>query len=185
MCAKQRCVMTELSNTVVCSDRTHSAVLAQSILHNAVQGEGMTNDDTNRAKWLIRKASSIIGMGLHLVEVITKLLIKKYDPNEWAAHCKGDAAWGVSSLWATDSFSSFYLSLSLSPSLCLSLAESFIAWSFFSSLKRFSVFDWIQIIVAVAGVLRHAMEPSHNTGQNPFQIWGQYHHKIALCIVFL
>ena len=28
------------------------------------------------------------------------------------------------------------------------------------------------------------MEPSHNTGQIPFQIWGQYHQKIAFCIAF-
>ena len=39
---------------------------------------------------------------------------------------------------------------------------------FFLSLKRFSVFEWIQIIVAVAGELRHTMEPSPNTGQIPF-----------------
>ena len=51
-------------------------------------------------------------------------------------------------------------------------------------LKRFSVFDWIQIIVAVAGVQRNKMEPSHNTRQIPFQIWGQYHQKFAFCIVF-
>ena len=41
-------------------------------------------------------------------------------------------------------------------------------WKFFFSLKRFSVFDWIQIIVAVAVELRNTMEPSHNTRQ-PFQ----------------
>ena len=35
--------------------------------------------------------------------------------------------------------------------------------SFFFSLKICSVFDWIQIIVAVVGVLRNTMEPSHNT----------------------
>ena len=40
----------------------------------------------------------------------------------------------------------------------------------FCSLERFSVFDWIQIIVAVAGEFRNAMEPSLNTGQIPFQI---------------
>ena len=31
----------------------------------------------------------------------------------------------------------------------------------FFSLKIFSAFDWIQIIVAVAGVLRNTIEPSH------------------------
>ena len=54
----------------------------------------------------------------------------------------------------------------------------------FFSLKRFSVFDWIQIIVAVAGEFRKTMEPSHNTGQIPFQIWGQYHQKLAFSIFF-
>ena len=38
------------------------------------------------------------------------------------------------------------------------------------SVKRFSVFDQIQIIVAVACDLRNIMEPNHNTGQIPFQI---------------
>ena len=52
------------------------------------------------------------------------------------------------------------------------------------TLKRFSVFDWIQIIVAVAGALRSTIEQSHNTGQILFQIWGQYHQKWTFCIVF-
>ena len=35
--------------------------------------------------------------------------------------------------------------------------------SFFFSLEIFSVFDWIQIIVAAAGELRITVEPSHDT----------------------
>ena len=31
-------------------------------------------------------------------------------------------------------------------------------------------YDWIQMIVAVAGVLRNSMGQSHNIGQIPFQI---------------
>ena len=38
----------------------------------------------------------------------------------------------------------------------------------FFSQKIFSAFDWIQIIVAVAGALTKTMEISHNIGQIPF-----------------
>ena len=40
----------------------------------------------------------------------------------------------------------------------------------FFSLERFSVFDWILIIVAVAGGIRNTMKSSHNIEQIPFQI---------------
>ena len=40
----------------------------------------------------------------------------------------------------------------------------------FFSLKIFSVFDWMWIIVAVAGELRNTVEPSHNMRQIPFQV---------------
>ena len=42
----------------------------------------------------------------------------------------------------------------------------------------------MQIILAVVGDLRNTMEPRHNTGQIPFQIWTQYKQKWAFCIVF-
>ena len=57
-------------------------------------------------------------------------------------------------------------------------AQTQCKWKFFfPSLKRFSVFDWIQVTVAVAGDLRNTMEPSHDTGQIPFQFRGQDHQK--------
>ena len=33
-------------------------------------------------------------------------------------------------------------------------------------------------------MLRNTMEPSHNNGQIHLKIWGQYHQKLAFCIVF-
>ena len=54
----------------------------------------------------------------------------------------------------------------------------------FFSLKIFSVFDWMQIIVAVAGDLLNTMEPINDTGRIPFTFWGQCHKKLAFCIVF-
>ena len=50
--------------------------------------------------------------------------------------------------------------------------------SFFFSLKRFSVFDWIQIIVAVAGALRNTLDPSHWT--NPLSYFRTISPKISI-----
>ena len=55
-----------------------------------------------------------------------------------------------------------------------------IQWKFFFSLKRFSVFEWIQIIVAKPGMFRKTMEQQQWT--NPLSNLMKIYPK--MCILF-